>query len=242
VAALAAGAQSPGSDVIASHDQRAIGEAFMRLNAARFQRVYFAGRCVVVLLSLATAWLVWRWARRRSGAPGALLALAFYALAPEALAHGGLVTLDVATGLGFLATLYAGWIFVRAGRWSAWAATALAAGFTVLTRFTGWLLIPMLAVLAVVAVFQRRVRRPRRVALVVALLVPATLVALQIGYLGRTSFRPLATRHFHSRALTDLERALPGLRLPLPDDYVAGLDWQSYEAQGATPPTFLFGR
>ena len=37
-------------------------------------------------------------------------------------------------------------------------------------------------------------------------------------------------------------RALPHLRLPLPDAYVGGLDRQAVESQSGVTPTYLLGR
>src|SRR5436190_1395956 len=99
-AALLAGARAPADSAIALREQSIVGESFMRRNADRYHRVFFAARCMVIALSLLLALLVWRFARRRYGPRGGLLALAFYALAPEALAHAGFVTMDLATGLG----------------------------------------------------------------------------------------------------------------------------------------------
>ena len=113
-AALAAGARVPDGPSLGDGEQRRVGAAFMRANADRYHRVYFAGRLVVVALSALLALVVWRWARRLWGQRGGLLALAFYAFAPEALAHAGVVTMDLPTALGFCFTLFAWQAFVRA--------------------------------------------------------------------------------------------------------------------------------
>src|SRR5262249_61543336 len=115
-----------------------------------------AGRVVVGLRSGLLALLVWRWARRLWGARGALVALGFYAFAPEALAHAGVVTLDVATALGFVGSLMAWQAFVIGGRWRAWAAAAFAVAFTFLVRFTAVFLPPLLLVLTLAELARRR--------------------------------------------------------------------------------------
>lgn len=241
-AALAAGARVPDRAALGSGEQGYVGAAFMRLNADRYHRVYFAGRLVVVALSALLALVVWRWARRLWGSRGGLVALAFYAFAPEALAHAGVVTMDVPTALGFTFTLYAWQAFVRAGRWRAWWATAAGLAFTFLVRFTAVFLPPLLLVLAAIELAARRSRRPGRVALGFALLGVSTLVALQAGYLGRTSFAPLRAMPFESATFRSLQARWPDARLPLPDTYVMGFDRQAVESQAGQTPSFLLGR
>src|SRR5262245_31327898 len=181
--ALAAGARVPPPAEYAVGNQYTAGVAFMRLNADRYQPVYFAARLPVIALSVLLGLLVWRFARRLHGPRGALLALAFYALAPEALAHAGLATMDAATALGMLATLYAWWIFLRSGRWVAWGLAAAALGATALTRFTAWVALPLLAALLLAGLLAGGLRRPRRALLGLALLPLTTVLALDLGSL-----------------------------------------------------------
>ncbi len=238
-AALAAGARVPGQAALGDGEQGRVGVAFMRANADRYQRIFVAGRLVVVLCSGLLALVVWHWARRSWGALGGLVSLALYSFAPEALAHAGLVTLDVPTALGFVASMSAWQAFVTRGRWLDWGLTALAVAFTFLVRFTAVFLPPLLLALTLVQLFARRVRAPRRVFAGFALLAVTTLVALQAGYLGRTSWAPLREWRFESQAFLKLQRTLPALRLPLPDAYVGGFDRQAVESQAGTTPSYL---
>lgn len=241
-AALAAGARVPDGAALGDGEQGHVGEAFMRANADRYQRVFVAGRMVIVLFSALLALVVWRWARRLWGARGGLVALGFYAFAPEALAHAGVVTLDVPTALGFTASLASWQAFVTGGRWRTWSLTAAALAFTFLVRFTAVFLPPLFVLLAIPPLLARRVRAPRRVALGFALFALTTLAALQAGYLGQTSFAPLRAWPFESQAFRSLAHHLQALRLPLPDAYVSGFDRQAVESQAGHTPCFLLGQ
>jgi hypothetical protein len=241
-AALAAGARLPSRAALRDGEQGVVGESFMRANADRYQRVFVAARLVIVALSLLLGLLVWRVARRLHGARGGVLALAFYAFMPEALAHAGLATMDVATGLSWLASVYAFWMFARTGRWGWWGLAAGAVSFAFLVRFTALLLGPALLAIAGLAAAERRARRPARLWLGLALLLPVVLVALGAGYLGRVSFAPIGNLHLESQRFQALAHAAPWLRLPLPDTWLGGLDRQLVESQSGVTAAYLLGR
>lgn len=241
MAARVAGARLPAAEVVATHDQWQVGESFMRNNADRYHRVFLAARVVVILLSLVLGLVVWWFARRLYGPAGGLLALGFYAFSSEALAHAGVATLDLATGLAITAALYAFWVFTRTGSWRWWAILAVVVGLAALTRFTTVTLAPMFVILAGLATALGRLRDPRRIWLGIGLLVFTTLAILQVGYMGRTSWRPLRDQTFQSSRLRSLQQTAPWLRLPLPNAFVTGLDIQAREGQGGTP-TFLLGQ
>ena len=243
LAALTAGAVPPSDSAIANfHDPWIAAESFMRANAAHYHARFTAARAVIAALSIALGLLVWFVARRRSGPLAGGVALALYALCPEILAHGSLVTLDLATALGLFASLIAFLRFTRTGAWRDGAMMAVAVAATVLTRFTGLMLLPLFAMLAAAAIAMRVCPRPGRLALGVALLVPVMLAALQLGYRGETSWRPLAAGKFSSQRFQALQRQFPGLALPLPDAYVAELDHQAYESQPGITPSYLLGQ
>ena len=242
LAALGAGARTPVLPALPPNSERAVGEAFMRLNAAHYIRVFTAARLPVVALSLLLALLVWRFARRLYGPRGALVALGLYAFAPEALAHAGVVGMDLATALGFTASLYAFWRFARDGSWRWLLLTALAVGLSLLTRFSALQLAPILIALALVGTLTGRLRRPGRVWLGLALMPLVALLLLQLAYRGQCSFAPLARWSFLSPGFQHLREQFPWLRLPLPDAAIAGLDYLAMLSKPGGTTTYLLGR
>jgi 4-amino-4-deoxy-L-arabinose transferase-like glycosyltransferase len=242
LAALAAGARLPPAHALPPNAEYAAAEDFQHANRDRFVRVFTAARLVVAALSALLGLLVWHWARRLHGPRGAGFALAVYALSPEVVAHAGVVGMDLATALGFTASLYAFWRFARSGAWGWWACTALALGLTLLTRFSAVQLAPAFLLLAALGAASGRLRAPARVWLGLALLPLTSLLALNAGYLFQTSLAPLSTWHFTSDSFQRLARAWPALRLPLPDACIAGFDYvSSLQAEGAIR-TFLLGQ
>jgi 4-amino-4-deoxy-L-arabinose transferase-like glycosyltransferase len=241
LAALAAGARVPPLPPGQQHNEFDFGQDFAHANADRYVRVYAAARAVAVVCSVLLALLVWRWARRLHGPRGGLLALGAYALAPEALAHAGVAGIDMPAALTITASLYCFWRFVREGTWRAWALTAAAISLTLLTRFNALQLGPVLLLLALLAPVGGRPRSPSRLWIGLALLPFALLVALQLGYLGHTSWLPLSARHFDSMAFQHLQQRVPWLRPPLPDAFVSGLDFLGAMRQ-TQAFTLLLGR
>ena len=241
--ALAMGARLPLAPPSSElNNEATVGESFMRRNAARFHTLYAAARLVIVALSVLLAMLVWTWSRRLYGPRGALLSLALYALAPEALAHGGVVGMDLATGLAFTAVLMAFWRACRGGRavWGALAVLAVVAAF--LTRFSAVELVPVLVALALWGTLAGRLRRAGRVWLALLACVPAVWLALAVAYRGELWLAPLGRAPFESESFRHLARLGPGLRLPLPRAYLIGLDYVASLSRAGAIPTYLLGQ
>jgi hypothetical protein len=235
LAARLAGAELPDEARIATRDQRIVGDAFMRRNASRYRTIFFAARLPTLILSLGLAWLVWRFARRLYGAPAGLFALGLYTLTPEALAHAGVATMDIATALGFLGTLYGWWGFTRSRRWRWWGLAALWLAFTTLTRFTSWSLLLILPIVTGITWARTSPKHRRRLLTGLALLPVVALAALLAGYRGAASARPLSETDWNSSALRALSDRAPWLRLPVPDAYLDGFDWQLTESEAGVP-------
>jgi 4-amino-4-deoxy-L-arabinose transferase-like glycosyltransferase len=242
LAALSAGAKLPEAAVLATHDSRAVNEAFIRANVVRYRGIFFAARMTNIALALALGFLVWGAARARFGSAGGLLAVALWALTPEALAHGGVATLDIATALLWLAGTLTAARVVRTGSWRDTAALAVVAAAFALTRFTAVLLLPLALVLWLVERVRGRAA-PLRLAWRPWLLAPlAMLAALWLGYGIRAPAPPLREWTFASRRFQALQRSAPSLRLPLPRDVVTGLDHQSVDAEPGHLTTYVLGR
>ena len=242
VPALLAGARPPDDRSAGPGAERFVGESFMRANVDRFERVYAAARLPVMLMSLALGWLVFRAARAWYGPAGGLLALAFYVASPEPLAHGSLVGVDLPTGLTFLGATLAFAAFARGGGWRRWLVAAAWVAAAFLTRFSAVQLVAIFALLLAGFAAAGRLRRPLRAWLGLAALAPVALLAVNAGYLFQGTFEPLAPVAFLSDAFHRLQHAAPGLRLPLPDAYVRGLDYLAYLAQPGLKASYALGR
>jgi len=89
-------------------DQWGFGAAWFYEVGNDPQRLLFAGRSMIVLLSAALGLTVFIWSRRLFGSAGGLVSLGLYVFCPTMLANGSVVTTDMAAGLFFtLATMTA---------------------------------------------------------------------------------------------------------------------------------------
>jgi 4-amino-4-deoxy-L-arabinose transferase-like glycosyltransferase len=120
-----------------------------------YQDLLVRFRLPALLFSLATALLLWLWARSFAGPVAAILAAAVFAFEPTALAHGALVKNDVAAALGYLAFWFAAWRYWRTPNWRSVAWLAAAALLGVLAKLS----LIILAGLGPIVLLSRRWRR-----------------------------------------------------------------------------------
>ena len=96
-----------------------MGYLLMQRNVADYQSLFVRGRSMIIVLALGLGWLVYRWATELYGRAAGLVALGMFAFSPDLLAHGHLVTLDLAGALGFTVTAYATWRMLERETYSA---------------------------------------------------------------------------------------------------------------------------
>jgi hypothetical protein len=106
-------------------------------------------RAAMALWSVATGLLVFCWSRRLWGDAGGLFSLALYVFSATILAHGPLVTSDMAVTFLLLAATGAFWRHLE--RWSAGtlALSLAATAFTCVAKFSFLLLLPVYSLLIV---------------------------------------------------------------------------------------------
>ncbi|MFQ5767432.1 MAG: glycosyltransferase family 39 protein [Acidobacteriota bacterium] len=227
---------------------------FFRLNVRErgidfVQRSYRDARLMVVALAGLLAALLFLWGRAVHGTTGGLLGLALFTLDPNILAHSRLATVDLAETLFFFATtgLMVIALFKMKKRWFVMA--GLAAGTALATKFTALLLLPVGAGLCLARFFlgkrehkpMNRRGQPLLQGILSALL--ASVLVVQAAYLFSGAFTPLARFHFRSHLLSSVAGVLPGgLPVPLPADYLRGLDAQQVDLEMGDFPNYLNGQ
>ncbi len=181
------------------------GRIFLFANNA--DRLLFAARVAMMVFPLLLALIVFLATREMFGAGPAFVALALMVFEPNILAHGPLVTNDVALACWLFAAVYAFWRYVANPNVWRLAACGIAGGLTMASKHSGIILFPILFLLAMVELLipvgtgggsdspqDRPARSSRQVALQLLLaliVVGAISVAVLWSFYGfRYSARP----------------------------------------------------
>jgi MFS family permease len=127
--------------------ERAFQAGGVFLVADGVDRVTIPSRMAVSLFTVLLAVLVFVFARELFGELAALLALAVFAFEPTLIAHGSLVTTDMALAAMFFATVYAAHRYRTSPTMARLLVAGIAAGFTLSVKHTGLLVLPIVVLL-----------------------------------------------------------------------------------------------
>ena len=108
-----------------------------------------AARMMMVIFSAGTGLLVFCWARALFGTAAGFLALIFFALCPNILAHAALATSDTVAVFFLLAAVGAFWRHLRAPTLASGALSAAVFGLACVAKYSAALLPPMFALLLI---------------------------------------------------------------------------------------------
>jgi len=230
-----------GVDVTAGSDGSETGILFVREHDA-FQSWYFAGRAMHLAWGLGCGLLLYYWMLKLTDRATALLALTVWLAFPEILAHSTLVTPDMPATFGFLLTSFTLWRWLEGATWRRSLVVGLSLGMLQAMKFTGLVFYPVIAI----AVIYRALRKPKREGETTAraalaqgvAMVAVSLFVLAGSYGFQGMFHSLASLGLHSQMLIGLRDAsglLGNFPLPLPADYVLGIDQQRSVMEGKHP-------
>jgi hypothetical protein len=247
---LVAGCETDWSRVVTEPGSRAefvAGDDFVKVNGDRTCQLVIYARWACILLSTIGVYIAYLWARSLYGALAGLSAMTLYIFDPNLLAHGELVTPDAACcSFGLLAG-YTYWRWLESQTWG----RAFCAGLAELTKLTCliyFLLWPLLWL-----VYSRRDAAPahKRFIQLFAILFIA-VYTINLGYafdgfgarLGDFSF--ISSAFTGSASSGDVgnrfrDSIVEGARIPLPRDYVIGIDAQQKDLEGYSQDSYLRG-
>jgi len=127
--------------------QFSFGNTFLYHSDNNPTSIIFWSRLAMILLLLALGAFLFFWARKLLGNASALAVLTLYAFSPNFLAHGRLVTTDVAATFGILTAIYF-WIeFLKQPTKTKIAKAGIVLAFALLLKFSAILLVPFFAFL-----------------------------------------------------------------------------------------------
>lgn len=236
---------------------------FADINKQNYMELIRLARWAGVAWSLLGGWLVYRWAGELYGRRAGLFALTLWCFGPNIIAHAQLVTPDIPAAVSGLAATYVFWGYLRRGDWNHALWAGLLLGVAQLTKFTLLVLYPAWALLGLLYVLDRNNdafrAAPPRVRMAQGLcIVLLSLLVLNAGYAFDGTGTPLGEYQFVSRLFNGLPKEVEGgdrhalgnrfgdswlavIPVPLPVDYVNGIDLQRRDFEGHMPPSFLAG-
>lgn len=226
-----------------------IGHAFVFTNP---ERVLISARFAVSLFPVLLLVTVWFFARKMFGLPVAIICGVLIAFDPNILAHGALITTDVAGTLGFLLVVYAAYCYAREPNFSRILALGLATGFALCAKHSSILLAVIIpAILAADAILLGRGERGKRLLRYAgALLMVATIafVVLWASYGFRYAARPGGAAIWTPPRLEFANSAVATKLIPqlerwhlFPEAYLVGLQDILIESELGRP-AFVLGK
>ncbi len=224
---------------------------------ADFRRRLVIARIMNLPFALLGGVYCWRWARDLFGGPSSWAAVALWTFSPSQLAWSATISPDIpATALGFAAAYHADRWNRKAACRDLMASSVLA-GLAILAKST-WALFPLLFLVSVSIGVPRRAAcsfdqtqsqpqdRRRKIERVrvggsVAIYLAVVLWVVNLGYGFEHALPRLGDLRFRSSAFSGqaagvegnrwTRGALAGVRVPLPAEFLRGLDWQLCEFQ-----------
>jgi 4-amino-4-deoxy-L-arabinose transferase-like glycosyltransferase len=236
--------------------------AFAVSNAPHYFTLIWSARLAGICWSVIGGWIIYRWAQELYGGQAGLLALALWCFGPSILAHAPLVTPDVPAAVAALGATYIFRHYLRHGTWGRAAAAGVLLGVAQLTKFTLLLLYAVWPVLFLLYALDQGNRAFRLVPLRTRFLQAAAILALSLlmvnlSYEFDGTFQPLGEFQFVSRTFTGKRPVeqhadtpagnrfsgtlLGRLPIPVPADFLIGLDVQRRDFEGRLSQSYLRG-
>ena len=210
------------------------GDPRLLLFCARLPTVAEFAALLAVMALLARRWL---------DARTAALAVIACALDPSLIAHASLATVDVPYALAHLLGLAAALAFARDPSPRRGLVLGLALGLAFAVKLTAFLLLPAVGLALLVTRREGRwTGRAARVAAGLGLAALAAALALCAAYGFAGVARPLAETAWSSRPMAFVARWCPRLRLPVPGDFLTGVDLTLAREQDADWRVVMLGR
>ncbi|MDQ3332738.1 MAG: glycosyltransferase family 39 protein [Planctomycetota bacterium] len=233
----------------------ALGSDFVKANGERSIWLFTIARWVCIPFSLLGGTFCFLWGRELYGAAAGLVSLTLWCTDPNILAHAELITPDAAATTFGIGAGYTFWRWLKVPTWSRAAFAGVLLGLLQLSKMS-WLFLfglwPVLWMIWRASGMHPPETNMRQQVLQLAAALLLGLYVLNFGYLFDGSFTQLRNFTFVSEALAGDEHAGVGgnrftnswigqLPIPLPEQYVLGLDSQERDFDDYGQPSYLRG-
>ncbi len=164
------------------------GDLFLYENTVPPERILNAARCFIFLVWTSVfAFFIWFLASRLEPGPAAAFSLAVFSLMPVFISNDALVTTDAAAAAFYFASFAAGWYFTAGGPGAAslWRRAVLAgvlSGLALVSKFSMFIVPPMVAALWLADNYASRRMPPARLAGYITVYAAACVLAVALVY------------------------------------------------------------
>jgi len=235
-----------------------VGADFIAANGEQSFLLFTLARWACIPFSLIGAAVCLRWAGKLYGHGAGVFALTLWCFCPNIIAYGSVITPDVAaTSLG-LAACYTFWLWLREPTWTRTLVSGLVLGLAELAKMTLVIFFALWPLMWLVYRLPSRKTMTRRdwtreVGMIGARMLVAVYI-LNLGYGFEGSLTPLSKFQFVSATLrgTDDSARPVGNRfadswlgyapVPLPKNYLLGMDLQKHDFEEYHSPSYLRGQ
>ena len=238
-----------------------VGQDFVKANGLNSIRLFMYARWACIPFSLVGAFFAYRWAKELYGGNAGLMTLALYVFEPNLLAHGELITPDAACSAFGLLAGYTFWRWLKQPTWTRTLLAGGSLGLAELSKMSWLILFGLWPVLWLTWrwLTPRVPRQPSDAGSAVrtasfvqlATIVLVAIYAINLGYVFDGTGTPLKEFAFVSSPLSGQTTGSPGnrfrdtwlgeVRLPLPRQYLLGLDTQKRDFESYHVRSYLRG-
>jgi len=231
-----------------TRSERSLRRDFVAANGPRIFLFHTLARLACIPFSLLGGYVCFRWARELYGQVAGIVALSLWCFSPNILAHGQMMTPDVGAAALGVAAAYLFWRWLKNPTRTSTLAAGLVLGLTLLTKMTWIILFGLWPMLWLAWRWPRRRDRSRHLLLREGCLLAAILLiglyAINLGYVFEGSFKRLGDYKFVSHVFSGRDNpdlsapyagnrfagaALGNIPVPLPQNYLAGIDLQKWD-------------
>jgi len=181
-----------------------------------------------------------------------------WCVSPLLLGHGATIVGDAQTSAMAVGAMYCIWRWLVSDGWLEAMVAGIALGLAELSKFTLLVFYPVLLIVWITSEFSQPPRKGARAqrASMLACIVVTSVLVINIGYVFDASFARLEKYRFYSKLLTGAKSVedvpwqgenrfadtwLGQLRVPLPADFIEGIDVQRCDFERGVP-SYLHGR
>jgi hypothetical protein len=235
-----------------SRSEWVIGPRFVELNGSRIFQLVTLGRWACLIFCLIGGFVCFKWAAELYGRGSGYAALVLWCFSPNILGHGALLTPDIGGAATGLLAGYAFWRWLDKPGRVRLVSAGICLGLALSARTTWVVLIPAWIILWLIRQLNiatdtsysvLRVNKKWRLLSLMALLGIALFV-LNLSYGFSGTLKPFGDYRFVSRTFQNISSLLTtakggeestsgpllaSLPIPLPEDYVLGMDAQKHD-------------